>query len=75
MSDLLTFVEKLPKLPTENPPLLILLHGYGSNELDLFFQRLFFKKEISVYLTIIFFCIGFLFHVILLCTLFTKFLN
>ena len=36
MSDLLTFVEKLPKLPTENPPLLILLHGYGSNELDLF---------------------------------------
>ena len=36
MSDLLTFVEKLPKLPAENPPLLILLHGYGSNELDLF---------------------------------------
>ena len=36
MSDILTFVEKLPKLPIENPPLLILLHGYGSNELDLF---------------------------------------
>jgi phospholipase/carboxylesterase len=36
MSDLLTYVEKLPKLPAENPPLLILLHGYGSNELDLF---------------------------------------
>ena len=36
MSDLLTFVEKLPKLPAKNPPLLILLHGYGSNELDLF---------------------------------------
>lgn len=36
MSDILTFVERLPKLPTENPPLLILLHGYGSNELDLF---------------------------------------
>ena len=36
MSDLLTFVEKLPKLPAENPPLLLLLHGYGSNELDLF---------------------------------------
>jgi len=36
MSDILTFVEKLPKLPLENPPLLILLHGYGSNELDLF---------------------------------------
>ena len=37
MSDILTFVEKLPKLPIENPPLLILLHGYGSNELDLFY--------------------------------------
>jgi len=36
MSDLLTFVEKLPKLTAKNPPLLILLHGYGSNELDLF---------------------------------------
>ena len=36
MSDILTFVEKLPKLPIENPPLLILLHCYGSNELDLF---------------------------------------
>jgi len=36
MSDLLTFVEKLPKLPAKKPPLLILLHGYGSNELDLF---------------------------------------
>lgn len=36
MSDILTFVERLPKLTIENPPLLILLHGYGSNELDLF---------------------------------------
>jgi phospholipase/carboxylesterase len=36
MSDILSFVERLPKLPIENPPLLILLHGYGSNELDLF---------------------------------------
>jgi len=25
-----------PKIPTDNPPLLILLHGYGSNEDDLF---------------------------------------
>ncbi|MFT7498162.1 MAG: phospholipase/carboxylesterase [Porticoccaceae bacterium] len=25
-----------PKIPTDNPPLLILLHGYGSNEEDLF---------------------------------------
>ena len=25
-----------PKIPIENPPLLILLHGYGSNEEDLF---------------------------------------
>jgi len=25
-----------PKIPIEHPPLLILLHGYGSNEMDLF---------------------------------------
>ena len=36
MSDILTFVERLPKQAIKNPPLLILLHGYGSNELDLF---------------------------------------
>ena len=27
---------RYPKTPIENPPLLILLHGYGSNEMDLF---------------------------------------
>lgn len=27
---------RFPKTPIENPPLLILLHGYGSNEMDLF---------------------------------------
>lgn len=27
---------RYPKIQTENPPLLILLHGYGSNEMDLF---------------------------------------
>ena len=36
MNDLLDFVERTPKDITKNPPLLILLHGYGSNELDLF---------------------------------------
>ena len=36
MSDILTFVERLPKQAIKNPSLLILLHGYGSNELDLF---------------------------------------
>ncbi|HWZ23529.1 MAG TPA: hypothetical protein VNW06_12790 [Cytophagaceae bacterium] len=29
-------VVRLPKLESENPPLLILLHGFGSNEQDLF---------------------------------------
>jgi phospholipase/carboxylesterase len=29
-------VVRLPKLRSENPPLLILLHGFGSNEQDLF---------------------------------------
>ena len=36
MNDLLDFVERTPKVITKNPPLLTLLHGYGSNELDLF---------------------------------------
>ncbi len=35
MSDLY-YVVRQPKKAIENPPLLILLHGYGSNELDLF---------------------------------------
>jgi len=32
----LTYVIREPKLNTPNPPVLILLHGYGSNEEDLF---------------------------------------
>ncbi len=32
----LEYVIRPPKTPAENPPLLILLHGYGSNEQDLF---------------------------------------
>lgn len=32
----LEYVVRTPKTPTKNPPLLILLHGYGSNEQDLF---------------------------------------
>ena len=32
----LEYVVRPPKKPTKNPPLLILLHGYGSNEQDLF---------------------------------------
>ncbi|WP_299063804.1 alpha/beta hydrolase-fold protein [uncultured Polaribacter sp.] len=35
MSDL-NYLVRQPKTPIENPPLLILLHGYGSNEQDLF---------------------------------------
>lgn len=35
MSDL-HYVVREPKITTEKPPLLILLHGYGSNEQDLF---------------------------------------
>lgn len=34
--DKLHYVVRQPKVAYENPPLLILLHGYGSNELDLF---------------------------------------
>jgi len=32
----LNYIKRAPKTPSENPPLLILLHGYGSNEQDLF---------------------------------------
>lgn len=33
---MLHYIKREPKIKTENPPLLILLHGYGSNEQDLF---------------------------------------
>lgn len=33
---MLQYIKREPKKGTENPPLLILLHGYGSNEQDLF---------------------------------------
>lgn len=36
MASTLHYVVRQPKKVVENPPLLILLHGYGSNELDLF---------------------------------------
>ena len=32
----LHYIKRAPKTTVENPPLLILLHGYGSNEQDLF---------------------------------------
>jgi phospholipase/carboxylesterase len=32
----LNYIKREPKIASENPPLLILLHGYGSNEQDLF---------------------------------------
>ncbi|MFQ3182177.1 MAG: phospholipase/carboxylesterase, partial [Polaribacter sp.] len=35
MSDL-KYIIRTPKIAAEKPPLLILLHGYGSNEQDLF---------------------------------------
>ncbi len=36
MADSLQYVVREPKKASANPPLLIMLHGYGSNELDLF---------------------------------------
>lgn len=33
---MLTYIKRDPKIATSNPPLLILLHGYGSNKDDLF---------------------------------------
>jgi len=33
---MLEYIKRLPKVSIENPPLLLLLHGYGSNEEDLF---------------------------------------
>lgn len=32
----LQYIVRTPKITSENPPLLVLLHGYGSNEEDLF---------------------------------------
>ena len=36
MNSPLHYIVRQPKIEQENPPLLILLHGYGSNEEDLF---------------------------------------
>ncbi|MBM9548258.1 esterase [Leptospira sp. 201903074] len=36
MENPLEYLVREPKVPTENPPLLLLLHGVGSNEEDLF---------------------------------------
>lgn len=36
MSDSIYYIERAPKKSSENPPLLIMLHGYGSHEQDLF---------------------------------------
>lgn len=36
MSESLYYIQREPKLAAENAPLLILLHGYGSHEQDLF---------------------------------------
>lgn len=33
---MLHYIKRIPKISIKNPPLLILLHGYGSNEQDLF---------------------------------------
>lgn len=45
----LKYIVREPKNNTENPPLLILLHGYGSNEDDLFS----FSKELPEELLIV----------------------
>mgnify|MGYP000200434062 FL=1 len=45
----LQYIVREPKQATENPPLLILLHGYGSNEQDLFS----FAEELSDNLLIV----------------------
>jgi phospholipase/carboxylesterase len=36
MSDSLYYIKRAPKVASETPPLLIMLHGYGSHEEDLF---------------------------------------
>jgi phospholipase/carboxylesterase len=36
MSDSLYYIKRVPKKASENPPMLIMLHGYGSHEEDLF---------------------------------------
>lgn len=36
MENSLYYVVRKPKVDIQNPPLIILLHGYGSNEMDLF---------------------------------------
>ena len=36
MNSTLHYIVREPKIKQKNPPLLILLHGYGSNEDDLF---------------------------------------
>jgi len=49
MKNSLYYVSRFPKRQTKNPGLLVLLHGYGSNELDLFS----FAKELPESLLII----------------------
>lgn len=36
MSETLYYIKRAPKNTTQNPPILIMLHGYGSHEEDLF---------------------------------------
>jgi phospholipase/carboxylesterase len=45
----LKYIVRIPKIPSEKPPLLILLHGYGSNEQDLFS----FAEELPDHLLIV----------------------
>ena len=45
----LQYIIREPKIASKNPPLLILLHGYGSNEHDLFS----FAEELSKDLLIV----------------------
>jgi len=44
----LHFIEQLPEIQTEKPPVLVMLHGYGSNEDDLFSMRTQFDRRFHV---------------------------
>lgn len=42
------YIERLPLDPTKKAPLMVLLHGYGSNEKDLFSFASELPKELHI---------------------------